>query len=137
MLLIAHKTFLEQYKAVVAKSPAIKKSLDKQLEKAANDPFRAGQQLRDIADENLRQKLLKLWVRGENLPRNKGHRLLYLVVKEKNYVLPFFISPNPRDEFSYDDYDWEGAAKQIYEDLMGAKLEEFAVFTPWTEQISG
>src|SRR3954471_8614908 len=102
MLLVAHTSFLEQYKSVTNDYPGCKKSLDKQLEKAAGDPFKAGEQLRDIANEEMRQKCLKVWVRGENLPPNKGHRLLYLVLKEKNAVLPFFISPKPRDEFSYD-----------------------------------
>jgi len=131
MLLIAHRIFQEQYKDVTANFPTVKNSLDKQLEKAAADPYNAGEQLRDIADENLRQKLFKIWVRGENLPKNKGHRLLYLVVKAKKCVLPFFISPRPRDSFSYDDFDWEEAAKQVYGDLTAGKLDEFVVFTPW------
>lgn len=125
MLLAAHDLFVEQYKTVTKNYPLIKTSLDKQLEKAAADPFNAGEQLRDIVNVNLRQRLLKIWVRGENLPRNKGHRLLYLVMKEKNAVLPFFISPTPRDEFDYDEYDWEGLAKSVYEDLKQGNVQKF------------
>lgn len=133
MLLVAHDAFMEQYRQVTEKYPSIKKSLDKQLEKAAADPFNAGEQLRLISDPNLQQKLLKVWVRGENLPKNKGHRLLYLVLKEKQVVLPFFISPEPRDDFDYGDYDWEALAKQIHTDLMEKRLNKLRQFEPWRE----
>jgi hypothetical protein len=58
--------------------------------------------------------------RGDHLPKRKG-----LASKEKNCVLPFFLSPKPRDEFSYEDYDWESVAKQIHDDLIAGKLDCF------------
>jgi hypothetical protein len=133
MHLVAHDIFMEQYRLVTEKYPLIKTSLDKQLEKAAADPFNAGEQLRLISDPNLKQKLLKVWVRGEHLPKKKGHRLLYLVVKEKTIVLPFFISPEPREDFDYAEYDWEASAKQIYADVMEWKREKLRIFEPWRD----
>lgn len=135
MRVVAHQSFLEQYAEIVQRYPAIKKSLDKQLEKAGASPFTAGEMMRNISHEQLRGKVYKAWVHGQGMPKHKGHRLLFFVHnKDRNdegTVLPFFISPEPRPEFDYEKFPWQSHAESIYTALVENRQEEFAIFEPW------
>ncbi|MBI2875107.1 MAG: hypothetical protein HYY09_08455 [Firmicutes bacterium] len=137
MRVVAHISFLEQYTLVVQSYPVVKKSLDKQLEKAGASPHSSGELMHSVAHPSLRGKLYKVWVHGPGLPKHKGHRLLYLLYKrdqgDDGSVLPFFISPRPRTTFNYDQFPWQQYAEEIYQALIEGRQEEFVIFEPWKE----
>ncbi len=79
--------------------------------------------MRGLGSE-LRDRAYRLWIRGPG-----GFRYIYLVNREKEVVLPVFVSLNPRGRFDYDQADWERFAQAILQDLMLDRMDQFEEWT--------
>lgn len=102
----------------------MKKPLNKQIEKACADPFRAGEPMRHLPP-HLQGYLYKLRIRG---PR--GFRMIYFIHREKSIVLGTYISQIKRKNFNYNKAPWLESANEIYDDYTTGNISKFKLIDP-------
>lgn len=117
---LAHRVFRDQVENFDRDHSDASKALRKQFEKAAADPFNAGEAMRGVPTADLQGRILKTWVKGRG-----GFRFLYIALPKPRIVLGLFISSVRRSELDYSKFPWESWADQIYEDLLSENLDAF------------
>ncbi len=121
---LAHRVFRDQVENFDRAHRDARKALRKQFEKAAADPFNAGEAMRDVPTADLQGRILKTWVKGRG-----GYRFLYIALPERRVVMGLFVSSVRRSELDYSKFPWESWADQIYKDLLGGNLDAFEEWT--------
>ena len=87
-------------------------SLQAQIKKICADPHEAGEKLKSESAA-IQGRVYKIWVRGDDVSKGKGHRLIYITVPAAKAALGVHLSLEFRSDFSYEDVDWQGLAEEV------------------------
>ncbi len=121
--ILFHISFEKQALELKAKHPELEKPLVTSLEEIRVDPTSGTMQ--GVVNKKLQGVIHKKHVGGR-----EGHRLIYLLPKGTNYIIPVYVSPNTRSTFSYDDIDWEKMCEEFYRDYTNKNYKAFKNFKP-------
>lgn len=122
--LLIHKSFKEQSIQVIKQYPKSKKQkiikqINTALTKIISDPC-SGKMMSKIANPRLRGAVRRIYVGG-----NEGHRLIYIYLAKKYYIIPVFLSLEIRANLNYNKVAWKEIANDIYEDFTKKRYENF------------
>jgi len=122
--LLIPKSFEEQCIQAIKQYPTSKKQkiikqIDTALAKIRSDPC-SGKMMREIANPRLRGAIRRIYVGG-----NEGHRLIYIYLPKKPYIIPVFLSLEIRANLNYNKVSWKEIANDIYEDFTNKRYDNF------------
>lgn len=125
--LVLHREFKKQCNEVKKlysgkKLTQIDKQITTTLLQIRSNPS-AFKSLKDVIKGKLSGIVRRVYVGGNN-----GHRLFYLYLTEKQFIIPIFISKELRRDFDYGDTSWIGPAEKIYEDILSGNYDTFTKY---------
>ena len=126
--LLEHRSFRQQRIDFLSQfsgkeRPLVERQLTDALKKLLSDPFSAQTRpIRDLKTRKVQNITRRIYVGG-----NKRYRLIYLCPPNCNILIPFYLSPDTRDYFDYDEHieEIESLAVPILDDYANRRYDQF------------